>query len=98
MFVDSNPATYNDSYIYEAAVDAETMSGPRPLSMLTLISMLPLLFVEVKQACSEGLRSHFSSIWNVLAALVLVSISITIVLSETQTASDSVIRVSYLFS
>ena len=71
--------------ITEAAVDPEAMSGPHPLSVVTLTSMLPLLFVEFKQAYKVGLRSHFGSIWNVFAALVLVSSSLTIVLAETQT-------------
>ena len=72
--------------------------GPRPLSVVTLASMLPLLFVEVKQAYKVGLRSHLVSVWNVIAAIVLGSISVSIVLSEaTNVAAASVIRVIHWY-
>ena len=82
--------------IAEPLADVEKI-GPRPLSVVTLASMLPLLFVEFKQAYKVGLRSHFS-LWNVLAALVLGSISVSIVLSEaTNVAAASVIRVIHWY-
>ena len=83
--------------IAEPLVDVGKI-GPRPLSVVTLASMLPLLFVEVKQAYKVGLRSHLVSLWNVIAALVLGSISVSIVLSETtNVAAASVIRVIHWY-
>ena len=60
-----------------------------PLSVATLVSMLPLFVVEAKQAYKDGLRSHFVSTWNVVAALVLVSLAITIVLAEVPNAASA---------
>ena len=84
--------------IAEPLADVGNKIGPRPLSVVTLASMLPLLFVEVKQAYKVGLRSHLVSVWNVIAAIVLGSISVSIVLSEaTNLAAASVIRVIHWY-
>jgi hypothetical protein len=66
--------------------------------MATLASTFPLFFVETKQAYKAGLRSHFVSTWNVVAALVLVSLAITVVLAEVPNAASASVFVLTLRS
>ena len=72
--------------IAEAASDPEDRTVPRAWGIATLVSILPLLLAEMKQAWASGARRHFGSIWNVFSALVIIGSFIVVLLSEAEDA------------
>ena len=74
--------------IAEAASDPEDRTVPRACGIATLVSILPLLLAEMKQAWASGARRHFGSIWNVFSALVIIG-SLTVVLLPEAQAADA---------
>ena len=82
--------------IAEAASDPEDRTVPRAWGIATLISILPLLFVEMKQAWASGARRHFGSIWNVFSALVIIGTLTVVLLPEAQAADANSVALALL--
>ena len=81
----------------DVAADPEGTKRPTALGVSTLVSIVPLLFCEIKQAYKAGLRTHFTSGWNALQALILIGAISIILLAEVVVPTRLFLNVSECF-